>query len=98
MPTFVFQFGYESPVEQKVNEREGSDFESSQWVAIDAPDEAAALAWGCEVAERFVGQECGNSWRAGNFAHWVVPLSECPWAMGRSIVRIGQFPEFAEWR
>jgi hypothetical protein len=97
MPAFVFQFGYESPVERAVNEREGTDFESSQWVVIDAPDEAAALSWGCEVAERFVRQRCGESWRAGNFARWVVPQSECPAAVGRPPVAVGQFPDFVGW-
>jgi hypothetical protein len=62
---------------------------------IEAPDEAAALSWGCEVAERFVRQVCGESWRAGNFAHWVEPLSACSWAVGRPPVGIGQFPELA---
>jgi hypothetical protein len=38
MPAFVSQFGYESPVERVANEREGTVFESSQWVVIDATD------------------------------------------------------------
>lgn len=97
MPAFVFQFGYETPVERMVNKQEGTDFESSQWVVIEAPDEAAALSWGCEVAERFVQQTCGESWRAGNFAHWVLPLSECPWAVDRQSVAVGRYPEFADW-
>jgi hypothetical protein len=93
MPEFVFQFGYESPAERAVNEQDGTDFESSQWVVIDAPDEAAALSWGCEIAEWFVQNACGESWRAGNFAYWVSPLAECPWAIGRLPVAIGQFPD-----
>ena len=97
MPAFVFQFGYESPVEREVNDRDGTDFESSRWVVINAPDEAAALAWGCEVAERFVRQTCGVSWRAGNFAHWVKPLSAIPEAAGRPAVAVGEYPDFAGW-
>src|SRR5262249_44024834 len=97
MPAFVFQFGYESPVERAVNDQEGSDFESSQWVLIEAPAEAAAVSGGCEVAEGSVQQTCEVSWRAGNFAHWVEPLSECPWAVGRPPIGVGQFPEFAGW-
>jgi hypothetical protein len=97
MPAFVFQFGYESPAERAVNEQVGTDLESSQWVLIEAPDEVAALSWGREVAERFVQQSCGESWRAGNFAHWVEPLSACPWAVGRPAITVGQFPEFANW-
>lgn len=90
-------FGYESPVEREVNERDGTDFESSQPVVIDAPDEAAALAWGCEVAERFVQQMCGESWRAGNFAYWVEPLSDGPAAVGIPQIEVGQYPDFAGW-
>lgn len=95
---FVFRFGYESPAERDSNEHCGTDFESSQWIVIDAPDENAALAWGCEVAERFAKQACGESWRAGNFARWVEPLSACPWAVHRETVRVGQFPDFSLWR
>lgn len=97
MPTFVFRFGFESPVERDSNERYGTDFESSQFVVIEAPDEAAALDWGCEVAERFVQQACGVSWRAGEFARWVEPLSECPWAAGQEVVGVGQFPDASHW-
>jgi hypothetical protein len=94
MPVFVFRFGYESPVEREVNDRDGTDFESSEWVVIEAADETAALAWGCEVAERFVQRACGVSWRSGNFAHWVQPLTACPWAVGRPPVAVGKFPDF----
>jgi hypothetical protein len=97
VPAFVFQFGYESPQQRTANDRSGWDDESSQWVVIDAPDAAAALAWGREVAERFVGQVGGPSWRAGGYAHWVEPLSACPWAVGRPSVALGQLPEFAGW-
>ena len=44
MPAFVLQFGYESPAERAANERDGADFESSEWVVINAPDEGSALA------------------------------------------------------
>ena len=97
MPVFVFRFGYESPQQVVANARHGWDDESSQWVVIDASDEAAALAWGREVAERFVQELRGGSWRAGNFAHWIEPLSACPWASVRPPVAEGQFPEFADW-
>ncbi|HVS39913.1 MAG TPA: hypothetical protein VMS17_30425 [Gemmataceae bacterium] len=41
--TFVFRFGYETPQQQAANPTHGWDDESSQWVVIEAPDEAAAL-------------------------------------------------------
>jgi hypothetical protein len=97
VPAFVFQFGYETPQQSAANADHGWDDESSQWVVIDAPDEAAALAWGREIAERFVRERGGESWRGGNFAHWVEPLSACPWAVGRPAVAVGQFPDFAGW-
>jgi hypothetical protein len=92
MPVFVFRFGYWSPDDREANEA-GIDFESNEWVVIDAPDEAAALAWGCVVAERFVWQTYGMSWQAKNFAHWVEPLACCPWAAARPAVAVGEFPD-----
>src|SRR5262245_38107836 len=94
---YVFQFGFESPVERATNQSEGTDFESSDWVLIDAPDESAALSWGCEIAEEFIQRLCGESWRAGNFAHWVTLQSDCPGVEGRSALKIGQFPDFTKW-
>ena len=94
---FVFRFGYETPALAASNAHGGWDDEFSEYVVIDAPDEAAALEWGCEVAERFVQGLSGESWRAGNFAHWIEPLSECPWATGREAVAVGQVPEFSRW-
>lgn len=94
---FVFRFGYESPQQTAANARGGWDDESSQWVVIDALDKAAALAWGCEVAERFVAWLGGGSWRDGHFAHWVEPLAACPWAVGREAVAVGQLPTFSRW-
>lgn len=98
MPKFVFQFGYETPEQEAANALHGWDDEDSQWVIIDAADEESALRWGCEIAERFVDQMGGSSWRADKFAHWVDPLINCPWAIGRDAAAIGQLPEFANWR
>jgi hypothetical protein len=95
---FVFRFGYETPEQAADNARGGWDDEGSQWIIITAPDELAALAWGREVAERFVRHIGGGSWQGGDFAHWIEPLSECPWAVGRPPVTIGQDPDFAGWR
>src|SRR4051812_43636174 len=77
---FVFRFGYESPQQAAANAAHGWDDESSQYVLIDAPDEAAALRWGREIAERFVRELGVGSWKVRNFAHWAEPLSACPWA------------------
>jgi hypothetical protein len=95
--TFVFRFGYEMPQQEAANAARGWDDESSQWIVIEAPDEGAALAWGREVAERFVRELGCGSWRAGSFAHWVEPPAVCPWAVGRPVVAVGQFPDFGGW-
>jgi hypothetical protein len=94
---FVFRFGYETPQHAAANTRHGWDDEDSQYVLIDAPDEASALNWGRDVAERFVREMGGGSWRAGKFAHWIEPLSDCPWAIGRPVIAIGQFPTTSDW-
>ena len=49
------------------------------------------------MAERFVQQMCGESWRAGNFAYWVKPLSECSAAVDCPPIAVGQYPDFAGW-
>jgi hypothetical protein len=54
MPTFLYIFGFESPRQSRNNTDLGWDDEDSQGVLIDACDEAAALAWGREISERFI--------------------------------------------
>ena len=54
MATFLYTFGFESPGQMRQNERYDSDDEDSNALLIDAEDEAAALVWGREIAERFV--------------------------------------------
>jgi hypothetical protein len=97
LPAFVFQFGYETPLQLARNEEHGWDDESSQWLVIDAPDESAALSWGCEIAERFVRKLSARSWRADRYAYWVEPLDACPWAVGRPAVPVGHMPDFTDW-
>ena len=94
MPLFVFRFGYETSQVTAANEEHGWDDEFSEFVVIDAPDEEMASAWGCEVAERFVQTLGGKSWRAGKFAYWVDPLSQCQWASRRPPIAVGEFPDF----
>ena len=98
MSLFVFRFGYESPADEDSNTIGGWDDESSQWIIIDAPNEAAAMSWGDEIAEQFVcALGAKQSWRSGNFARWVEPLAACPWATGKEVVAIGQIPDFSKW-
>jgi hypothetical protein len=94
---YVFRFGYETVAQACANELHGWDDESSQLVVIVAPDADSAFAWGQEIAERFVLQLCGVSWKSGDFAHWIVSLSSCPEAVGYPMVEVGQYPEFSDW-
>jgi hypothetical protein len=94
---FVFRFGYETQKQSASNTRHGWDDESSEWVVIDALDEATAMAWGCEIAKQFVKDVIGGNWQIGDFDFWLEPLSNCPWAVGREIMAIGQMPKFGSW-
>jgi hypothetical protein len=78
MKRFLFAFGYESPVERTTNSKEGTDFESSCAVWVQAESEAEALQKGREYAEGFVVrqfQQAGVTdfpgWVRGEFANWI---------------------------
>ena len=78
MTRFLFVFGYESPSERVINNREGTDFESSKAVWVNADSEEAALQKGRDYAEGFVRQQFQQenmsvypSWAEENFAHWI---------------------------
>ena len=77
MPSYLFIFGYESPVEAQTNDSEGTDFESSHAVWIDAPDESTAIMAGRRSAEHYAIHlfekegAPGYSWTEANFAHWI---------------------------
>lgn len=102
---FLFMFGFESPAEHVSNERDGTDFESSWAVWISADDGDAALAWGREIAERFVGllyERAGmpaRSWINDGFAHWVSDdareLESARSQASIPSVPIGQMPDFS---
>jgi hypothetical protein len=86
---FVFHFGYETPEQAAANSAHGWDGESSQWVGIDAPDEATALAWGREVAERFVRHLSGA---VPGLCHMGV-VSTCAEQAVAPARRAGAFPQ-----
>lgn len=94
---FVFYFGYETPEIADQNDRHGWDLEASQAVVIATIDEQVALDWGCEVAERFLSEKYGVSWRAGEYARWVEPVASEPQAEILDRIAVGQFPDFSRW-
>jgi hypothetical protein len=95
---FVFRFGYETAQQVAANALHGWDDEDSNYIVIDATDEAEALEWGREIAEEYVNSLGGGSWKAGNFAHWVESLSDCPWARKRPVIGVGQRPPAGYWQ
>ena len=97
MPTYMYRFGFESPLQARNNERYGWDDEDSQAVLIDANDEEAALAWGQAVSEQFIRllyRDESVIWR-DLFANWIEPPGES-WP-GEQRIRVGEFPDFASW-
>lgn len=78
MNRYLFIFGFESPREWAQNARHGTDDESSSAVWILASSSEAALALGCEYAERFVDELFSKAtvanfpgWKNGDFAFWI---------------------------
>lgn len=98
MPVYLYRFGFESPRQFRNNAAHGWDDEDSQGVLIDAPDEAAAFAWGQEVSERFIQlmfKDDGMSWQKLGYASWIEPLVETWPDLQR--VAIGALPNFSSW-
>lgn len=98
---FLFRFGYETPTQHFNNKAKGWDDEDSEAVFIECDDADTALAWGREVAEHFVQGlwavhgEPGQSWKAGEFAHWIeARADEITAAKTHAIqtVRVGEHP------
>jgi hypothetical protein len=95
---YLFVFGYESPSERESNRTAGTDQESMAMVRILAADEAQAMAWGEEIAERFFSllhQDSGLSWKQAGFASWIESEPDeyirQHWAT-LPLVRLGEYP------
>jgi hypothetical protein len=98
MPLYLYRFGFESPRQLRDNAAHGWDDEDSQGVLIEAPDEAAALAWGQEVSERFVQllfKDERVSWRKLGYANWIERDVET-WD-DQQRVSVGTLPDFGSW-
>ena len=98
MPTFLYSFGYETPLQNVNNAQHGWDDEDSRAVLIDAEDEQAAQAWGKEIAEYFVKllyPDDRVSWKKLGYADWV----ETPGHLAKAAphVRVGEFPDLRVW-
>ena len=102
VPAYLFIFGYETPTQHDNNAAHGWDDEDSEATFIDAASEDDALAWGCEIAERYVGRlwaargERGPSWKGSEFAYWIeTDPTRIDDARRVSVptVRIGEYPD-----
>jgi hypothetical protein len=98
MRTFLYTFGFESPRQARNNARSLYwDDEDSQRVLIDADDEAAALAWGHEISERFMKllyRDDSVSW-GDRYANGVETPGEDTSDVQH--VRVGEYPNFEPW-
>lgn len=98
MTTFLYVFGFETPQQSRGNVIYGWDDENSEAVLIDADDEASALLWGDEIAERFIKllfRDDQVSWRDQQFARWIEPPTP-EWTCQQH-VSFGVFPDFTAW-
>ncbi len=97
MSIFFYHFGYERPDEQKSNERNGTDFESSGYFLIDADDEQAALKWGDELANWFVQEafrgKISYQWINSEFASWIEHDEKPPSENNFPAIKIGDYPD-----
>jgi hypothetical protein len=109
MHTFVFRFGYCTPLQLQGSEAHGWDDESSSAFVVRAESSADALHWGQKVADAFVAQlfaESGRvqstTWSDANFANWI---EENPSAVfsdaelaALPVVAFGEMPDVSSWR
>lgn len=78
MAEFLFVFGFESPDEWQINRTDGTDFESSEAVWIEAESEEAALTAGRAYAAKLVGNLFEHDpvpdwhrWSPSDYANWI---------------------------
>jgi hypothetical protein len=105
MKEFLYIFGYEDPLDQKVNNGFGTDFETSRMIRISADSEAEAKQWGDEIAEEFVkflfGREAmkGASWKTDRYSAWIENNPDEKtlyyWEVTPT-VKVGEYPNFEE--
>lgn len=93
MNRYLFVFGYQT------RDLWDTDDEDSQAVWIEAPDREAALAWGVEVAERFIAESFPSlpSWKSSRFAFGIEEPGDSGSAPTLSC-RVGEFPDWKSSR
>lgn len=97
---FLYIFGYEDPIDRKVNSEVNTDYESSEVIRILAEDEQEALAWGREISEKFIQylfKDSQISWKNDGFASWIENNPDeylCKQLESFPIVKVGRYPDF----
>lgn len=97
---YLYVFGYEDPIDRKVNSDVNTDYESSEVIRIIADDEQEALMWGREISERFIQylfKDNEISWKNDGFASWIESNPNeylCNQLDTFPLVTVGQYPDF----
>jgi hypothetical protein len=96
-------FGYETPLDFKANEAEGTDFESFAFFKIRAASSQAALQWGRALSDWYVQRLFNDPqpgrWSRGGYAAWIETSSDFPVEAGRmSAIPDGEYPDFVTMR
>lgn len=101
MRNYLYIFCYQTPSQASAAAAGEAQEESSQAVFICATSQEEALAWGLEIAERFVKDlfpDGSKSWKSGKYAHWIEgsPEEEYPSSVLSDIpvVELGIYPSF----
>jgi hypothetical protein len=106
MNEFLYVFGFENPADREVNNRLGTDYESSNLIKIIAESETQAKEWGDEVAEKFVNflfsREGLNDtcWKTDSYSSWIEknPDEHILQNWKRILtVKIGEYPDFDDF-
>lgn len=105
MKEFLYVFGYEDPINYEVNNRFGTDYESSNLIKIVADSEIQAKQWGDNIAEEFIKflfrKEGMNevSWKNDRYAGWIEKKPDehtLQYWEQILIVKVGEYPDFEE--
>ena len=98
MGRFLYIFGFQTPLQR--NNSLAQDDEDSEAIWITAESDQAALDWGREISERFVGllfNDSSVSWKRDEFAHWLEDENKARSSSDTPAVRTGEFPDFDQW-
>ena len=101
MPHYLYVFGFNTPEQIQANEEHGWDDEDSEAIFISAESEPAALAWGQQVAKKYVANLYGDrvpTWEPDNYANGIESNPEVIFSPDSlrhiQIIQVGEHPVF----